>query len=410
MRPAYLVLSALLLGLACNSKHQGLSPDAGTPTSPTNAGPDAAEHQYLSPDAGIPASPTDAGPDAAEHQNLSPDTGTPASPTDAGPDAPSDGSLGGNAPINYRFSADVLVKGCAKALACSTTGQTTNEGITHCAEVVNWMGSADWGRNTFVIAAYDDNDWLLLAGLMQNMDCVQAASSCQAVLACVNQGQANATCTQRASHSLGRYCNGTTHLHGCSLGIEASIDCAKLGLSCVEVSAPDGSETMASCASPASTPGSLESLDVTCQGTMAQFSLGAARFGFDCSFIGSSCVPGSYALSSNAPFCVGAGSSTCQKNTSNRCDGDAAVLCFGGHEGGMACANIGATCNTDYPGTNPHCGFACANTSDTCTDGVINYCGPSGVGTLDCKSLGFSGCQLALSDDSKDPARASCVP
>ena len=76
----------------------------------------------------------------------------------------------------------------------------------------------------------------------------------------------------------------------------------------------------------------------------------------------------------------------------------------------MACADIGATCNTVYPNSNPHCGFDCASTSDTCTNGVISYCGPSGLGTLDCKSLGFSGCQLALPHDPKNPARASCVP
>jgi hypothetical protein len=143
---------------------------------------------------------------------------------------------------------------------------------------------------------------------------------------------------------------------------------------------------------------------------MAQFSLGAAGYGFDCRFIGSTCVPGSYPLSSDFSYCVGAKNVSCEKNTSNRCEGDNAVLCVHGREGGMACADIGATCNTVDPNPNPHCGFACASISDTCTEGVISYCGPAGQGTLDCKSLGFSGCDLAMPFDAQNPARAYCVP
>jgi hypothetical protein len=403
MKVAYAV-PAVLLGLACDSSRNNPPIDTSIPTFSEDADTSGATPEAVaeaSADAGVVA---DAGgnADAAADVGASPDAAAAA-----------DGGSIETAPITYRFPAEVLVKGCAKALACSTTGQIVNEGITHCAEVVNWMGSTDWGRNTFMLALYDDSDWLLFAGLTQNMDCVQAAVGCQAILACVNQGQVNPTCSPPSNYSLGRYCSDATHVRACSLGIEASMDCGKLGLACIEVSASNGSKTMATCALPAAPPGPLDSFEVTCQGNMAQFSFGAARYGFDCSFIGSTCVPGSYPLSaSSVPYCVGAKGASCEKSGSNRCEGDDAVLCFNGREGGMACADIGATCNTVGPNPNPHCGFACASISDTCTDGVISYCGPAGQGTLDCRSLGFSGCGLALPSSStpEKSARAYCVP
>jgi hypothetical protein len=401
MKVAYAV-PAMLLGLACDSSRNNPPIDTSIPTFSEDADTSGVTPEVAaeaSADAGVVA---DAGgnADAAADVGTNPDAGAGA-----------DGGLVEVAPITYRFPAEVLVKGCAKALACSATGQIVNEGITHCAEVVNWMGSTDWARNTFMTTLNDDGDWFLFAGLMQNMDCVQAATGCQAILACVNQGQSNPTCSSPANYSLGRYCTDASHVRGCSLGIEASIDCGKLGLSCIEVPFSGGSRILASCASPASPPGLSDQLEVTCRGDMAEITFGAAHHGFDCGLLKASCVPGSYRLSSDISYCVGAKSASCQKSDPSRCEGDDAVVCINGHEGGMACADIGATCNMVQP-DGPHCGFACASISDTCTDGVISYCGPAGQGPLDCRSLGFSGCGLALPSSStpEKSARAYCVP
>ena len=127
MKLACAISGALLLGLACDSSHQNASVDTAPLWSgdadTSAAGEDATGAADAGPvaDAGTAADPgTDANADAAPG-------------VDAGAIADASGDI---APITYRFPAEVLVKGCAKALACSATGQIVNEGITHCAEVV----------------------------------------------------------------------------------------------------------------------------------------------------------------------------------------------------------------------------------------------------------------------------------
>ena len=343
----------------------------------------------------------------------SPDSGATASP-DAGsplsPDASFPGSPVGGSP-SYPFPAEIVAKGCAKVLACANNAVSgIAYGVGHCVSVLTEMGALDLTRQTYFMSVlYDDYDWILDLSLMQNMACVQGASDCSAILACVNQGQAQPTCTPTEDYPRWRRCSDANHLRGCSAGVGATFDCSKLGLGCIETTA--GTSTFAGCATPvAGSQPADATVQVTCQGDEAYFTLGLGKYNFNCNDFGATCVPGSYDLSSSdAPlFCRGKRATACDPSTSGpRCEGKTWIICMGGQEAASDCASWGATCRPDPGSAKPSCGFQCTSTLEVCAAGTVSYCGPAGMTTLDCGSVGFSTCDT---QGGSDATEAWCSP
>ena len=328
----------------------------------------------------------------------SPDGGTPLSPDGGSP--------------TFQFPAEIVAKGCAKVLACANNAVSgIASGVGHCVAVLTQMGVLDLTQLTFLMFFLeDDYDWLLHLSLMQNMDCVQDASDCSAILACVNQGQAQATCTPPEDYPRRRRCIDSHHLRGCGLGVGATFDCSKLGLACVETSVPTSSNTFATCALPVEGSQPVDTtIQVTCQGDKASFQFGLGEYNFDCNDYGATCVPGTYDLSSDAPdYCRGKRATSCDPSTFVvRCEGDLWVICMGGQEAASDCTRWGATCRLDANSTQPSCGFPCTSSPEVCASGSVSYCGPAGMTTLDCSSIGFSTCQT---QPGADPMKAWCSP
>jgi hypothetical protein len=302
-----------------------------------------------------------------------------------------------------------VAKGCAKALACANNAVSgIAYGVGHCVSVLTQMGALDLTQQTTLISFYDDDyDWILDLSLMQNMDCVQAAADCSAILACVNQGQAQSTCTPPEDYPRWRRCADANHLRGCTAGVGVTFDCSKLGLGCVETTAD---QMFATCALPVEGSQPVDSIiQVTCQGDEASFTVGGGKYNFNCNDFGATCVPGTYDLSSDGPvYCRGKRATACDPSTFVvRCEGDLWVVCMGGQEAATDCASWGATCRLDAGATQPRCGFACASTPEVCASGTVSYCGPAGMTTLDCGSVGFSTCQIQTG---ADPMKAWCGP
>jgi hypothetical protein len=362
------VMLVVLLGTACSSR-RGSSPDGGSP---------------VTPDSGRAASP---------------DSGSFALP-DAGP--------------TFRFSAEIVASGCAKAVACANSMGTlalgiSKQGIGRCVENLTRVGVLDLKRYSWLLSIWDDFDWLLQIALMQNMACVQAASDCPAILGCLNQGRTETACTIPANYSGERRCSDTTHLRGCMFGIEMSFDCAELGLECVELTGLDNDRVLATCAARVTSGQPIEmTLAVTCEGDLARFKLGDGEFVFDCDWLGATCAPGSYALAEEPTYCVGKSAATCDAGSNgSRCEGDSLINCLGGHEAAWSCASWGGTCSKNDNPYYPACQFACAATAESCAGNVLGYCGPTGMTAIDCSALGFSSCG---SDAPRDYAQAWCVP
>ena len=324
--------------------------------------------------------------------------------------SPDSGSLVSPGSPTFQFPAEIVAKGCAKVLACANNAVPgIAYGVGHCVSVLTQMGALDLTQQTYLLSIiYDDYDWILDLSLMQNMDCVQGASDCSAILACVNQGQAQPTCTPPEAYPRRRRCSDANHMRGCSAGVGATFDCSKLSLGCIETTV--ATSTFATCAAPVAGSQPVDAtVQVTCQGDEANFTLGLGKYNFDCNDFGATCVPGSYDLSSGAPiFCRGKRATTCAPNTFvARCEGDLWVVCMGGQEAATNCASRGATCRLDAGSTQPSCGFSCTSTPEVCDSRTVTYCGPAGMTTLDCGSVGFSTCQIQTG---ADPMKAWCSP
>ena len=320
--------------------------------------------------------------------------------------SPADGSP------TLQFPAETVAKGCAKVLACASNAVPgIAYGVGHCVTVLTQMGAIDLTQQTSLMSFYDDDyDWLLHLSLMQNMDCVQGAADCSAILACVNQGQAQATCTPPEDYPRWRRCSDGDHMRGCSAGVGATFDCSKLGLGCVENTVVPADKSFAACARPVAGSQPLDTtIQVTCQGDEASFRVGNGEYNFDCNYLGAACVPGNYDLSADGPpYCRGKRSTACDPSTFVvGCDGDLLVTCIGGQEAAADCTSWGATCRLDAGSTQPRCGFPCASIPENCASGTVTYCGPTGMTTLDCGSVGFSTCQT---EPGSAPAEAWCAP
>lgn len=310
----------------------------------------------------------------------------------------------------FNFSDETVAKGCTKALACANGSASYTDSLSDCVAQLAGMGAYDLRQDTSEVFIFnDDSDWLFYLALAQNLECVQGASGCTAILACLNQGQAQPICTAPAGYAYSRRCSDANHLRGCSLGVESSFDCSKLDLTCIETTVATASKILATCAVPVTGSQTVDTntFEVTCQGDLAQFKFGSGQYTYNCSDAGGTCVSGSYDLSDDPNFCVGKREAACAQDfLPLRCEGDSLITCRGGHEAASDCADWGATCRQGASSSVPRCNFPCADESESCAGGVVSYCGPTGMTTLDYSLLGFSTCGL----DTSSTAKATCIP
>jgi hypothetical protein len=295
---------------------------------------------------------------------------------------------------------DPLGLACTKALSCLGAEQADVQGISNCVARAIQMHGLDQSLLTYPMVLNDDRDWLFQFGIAQNVDCLAAAASCQAVRACLAPPQDPTICASGSSTYLyGRRCSDATHLSGCNLDVDVRIDCAKLDTKCVE-SPPtaSGDIGLAACALPS--PGGPAAPQVTCQGNVATVKLREAEYTYDCG-VNATCVAGSHAFSVDDRICEGKtpGTLTCASSeVTRRCDGPNLVLsCPDGSEQVAECLRNGRMCMPDARG-DLVCTAPCPANVEQCINGVITFCvGPEGTAKIDCASLGFSGCQANTS-------------
>ena len=233
-----------------------------------------------------------------------------------------------------------------------------------------------------------------LAAILMNAECVKGAmGDCDEILACLNRGNVNRLCNREPR------CEGDT-LITCTQMLErkyegeVSIDCAALGLECLDL------EGRPLCARATGYTG--ETKRFSCNGSIAMVEHSGIRYGMDCSLVGGVCNP-KQAEPEGVHACVGPGAA-CGDEQVGSCEGDVFNTCLNGREAAIDCTRVGMACgrnvDREYSCINPG---GCDPYSDpqACIDGTIRFCGLQGMEEVDCTALGFAGC--------KESEGANCV-
>jgi len=224
--------------------------------------------------------------------------------------------------------------------------------------------------------------------------CIGAATSCEAVRACMRDGAP--ACGELG----GGACKGSKALY-CDQGAPVTVDCAKIGLPCQVFTATKGSAVACAKVAPCSAPKTF-----TCSGSTAKVCApvsNSASLSFDipCGMIGATCDPnGKY--DDDPGVCVFPGGQSCESSTyQESCAGTVAVECKQGKVRKLDCAAIGQSCGTYQTTTGQP---ANAVTGATCTDQlaclgntpinadakVVVFCdGASGYRSYDCALAGM---------------------
>lgn len=271
----------------------------------------------------------------------------------------------------------LIVPACAILTSCSGGGS-----LGQCVEGVGFYANLP----KFMIAELSILKQPTVA-LMQNIECVvEAGSNCDQVYACMNGGNTVKGCTPGTS------CRGKETLVACvqhTEPFEVTLDCAGLGLECVQMI---GGMSEHVCATEESRV--TEETEVTCTDNAAKMHISNVSILYDCDIFGGGCYPGvDDPQSTYRHGCVGPGGLCNEDTFQAECDGDKATRCYEGREGYVDCAKAGMNC---YMTETAVCSFSDCdpfNTyQETCESGVITFCGMSGIETLNCTDLGFSGC------------------
>jgi hypothetical protein len=309
------------------------------------------------------------------------DAGTLA---DAGSDAGED--AGGE------LSDDAYLAGCVRVAACAPEGSPL--GLGECL----WLRSAH--PNRFIAGSE-------LAVQLATLDCQLAAADCETMKACApDLAPLASTCTL-----LGSFCAGSTLVLCGDEGPTAAVDCAKLGQICGD-SAGTGN---AACGDDTC---QWDSFEKKCDGnTLVRCNAAAGVVErVDCteeqvdvvvlheqdgdrilSLAGELCGidQGDFA---GEPNCIGQGEPCDIGPDQQACNGAVLTTCAGGLESERDCSTLlpsGMGCGFTATGmaTCGPVGGACQFDADeTCENGTVGYCGITGPATLDCKSLGYTGC------------------
>ena len=287
-------------------------------------------------------------------------------------------------------SSGDLKSACASLLACTEAFDS----VSTCVETTEALGDFDLAGHSYLLTTMGNHQLALL----QNAACIsEAGTDCQEVLACLNDGAAVEDCTQINTFG-SRVCDGDK-LVGCTdIGrnhqwIETTVDCAALGLTCIEIDFDGLGGFLPTCGQ-GMADSTADGLSVECDGDVAQIQMRDGMVEFDCGFYSSTCVAGDFLLYEGLAFCEGKGADCDSDVFADQCDGDTHVWCQAGAEGGMSCDQLGQTCTS--AGGTVACGYeACTPLTyeDNCSDGVITYCAADGEVELDCKAHGFTGCE-----------------
>jgi len=304
--------------------------------------------------------------------------------------------------------AEVAERACAALGAClgSTGMGSCNEML---AQVDDWPAS----DMSFLLGMNDDDDWVPRLALALNAQCVADATTCEQVLQCLNGGEAERACVAPASSANDRWCLDGDVLLDCSGSglatdrVQSQASCGALGLRCIELSY--GQQTIGLCANGTS-QNTGATLQVTCDGQVAVIQGYGANLRMDCSFYGRVCQPGTYTDPEEASFCAAPGPACEEATFQDRCEGSLVLTCDEGLQASMDCAQIGQTCGVVEPIVGeayPACLYGSCSPSaydERCDEatGVVTFCGPAGVSTLECAELGYAGC-------ARDGFQARCV-
>jgi hypothetical protein len=293
----------------------------------------------------------------------------------------------GRTPLAYQVDTPpinlALVAACTKWMSCRGAPKTGEfravvRNVSDCV----WQNQPNGIRSSDVIAT----DGLFTT---TSVACLDAASDCSAVHACETGGTSLDCSGVLVS---GGTCEGQ-RLVKCVLDHAQSQDCSLAGF----FEDPGGScyvglDGTGRCGFGACSPQGPQPSQ--CEDRVMSSCTDGVLDRFTCP-VGSTCGIGS----SGSPTCIGDGPPC----TTDRCDGDTAVECVGGHEFRFACDQTGilSSCGTDpsagqivcVPSGKLRCD---PKTFDDFCDGTsIHYCDGE-IRTIDCVALGFRVCSAGL--------------
>lgn len=300
-----------------------------------------------------------------------------------GDDGPTDGTPGTGArptAVDPQAAADIFARAAVVLGSC-----VPDDGVNR--NLANLWQTAEipqlWGR------------FALQAECLAN-----AGGGCDAVTECLGyRFEVPASCTQGCRGSVFTYCD---------VGIAISLDCSALGLAC---------DDRGSCVGGAFTSCDQATHVATCDADGLPLSCddGSVQRGPDCAELGLQCEAGA---------CRGTGAAcTADPSLSEprvaysgiACAGDVLHACVGGAEHELDCAAIapGFSCREAegvrfcglagecVPGNHPD--FDQPGTAVACTGSTLAFCNAGRIDRIDCRDLGFTGC------DGSD-RRAGCLP
>lgn len=277
-----------------------------------------------------------------------------------------------------------------------------------CARAEACIGAAGgrFGGTCEILAEYTHLDPSFLGSegqaILASLHCVQSASDCVGAKACVT-----ATATQAAACKTGSLdrCSGdvAVRCQAAAGGTPEILDCGAAGLKCFENDAGAACGTAACDTQTAKPTCDGDNLVACAPGSGALQVTSCHLFaGVTCTTdgTGQTCrtqVAETCGVVGGVAQCVGAGDACEAKTFAQKCDGTTIVTCTGGKVARLDCGAVDArlTC-LDQGGGVLGCGGAgtdCTETTaETCVDGVITYCMWGTTTSLDCKSLGYTGC------------------
>lgn len=224
-------------------------------------------------------------------------------------------------------------------------------------------------------------------------ECGLQSDSCASLRSCALHGASPDACVGRGKQGIISFCDvdgrALTCWHDQTLAVR---DCPRGGEQCL-VQSGQATCSLGSCPTTI-----VEGDKPRCSGSGTHLlhcekgklaSLDCAAFGLRCA-VG---PDGAAGCATSGPPC-GAGSS--------RCDANAAVGCFNGHEVKVECSAAGLACN-QAPGAGAAVGACVAsplpsgacdpNDRVRCDEGVIKYCAAGRPRSYSCKSAGFGRCE-----------------
>ncbi len=271
------------------------------------------------------------------------------------------GGGGGPSQTPYQKSLDEATRACLREAKC--TGKDVTSTLTTCIASYTTL-AARYGRQGDVLS------------------CVTSAGAdCAKLLACLNDGQPAADCTEPFQATCDELANPPVY-HGCTNGKEFAVICQP-GTTCGAIGGPLWPCGIAQCQT-GSTPPTCDTngdLDM-CEATL---------------FVPSPCPEG---LTCSGNACVGTGG-MCNTTGGIRCDGNNLVFCTDHQQATIDCAASGHVCGT--VAGQPACTTGAAETACTgagltsmCNGSVLTLCDDGNAYRYTCGQDGMACCGVGF--------------